>query len=584
MSIKEDLIKYCNNCLNDVFISEYEDYISCQKHKWSCQRLLNDFERENTKEFPYYWDEKEAEKIVKWFTYLRHSKGVLAGTPINLTIWQKFCICQIYGWRRVDNSRRRFTKSFMECARKQAKSQMESGIALYELSYGSTKNNEIYEINCAGVKRKQSKVVFDEAKRMLNKSPLKSKFKINRDNIIHIKTGSEMFPLCKEDKDKGDGGNPALFIIDEYHQHPTDEFYALGAYGANSKEPLLMIITTAGVDLTYPCYTQEYKYCSDLLSPYIDYTNDKYFVDILEVDKDDDINNSKNWKKANPIRMTYKEGVEKITEEYGIAKEIPEKMPKFKTKCLDIWVQAKENGYMDMSKWKECEVEKIPYELKNRPVYVGFDMSAKIDLTSVAFIIPILSNEIDKTGKKIVKYLCFSHSFIPSAEKLRERMLVDKVPYDAWVDNEYITITNTPIVDQNIVMQYVLDICKKNTWNIECLCFDPANASKLMTDLSDEGYAVEEVFQSHKSLNESTAGFREQVYCKNVLYKNNPVLNYAMSNAVIKTNNGLIKIDKDATTKRIDPVDAMLCAFKLALYHEFYNETDVDEWLESEEW
>ena len=49
----------------------------------------------------------------------------------------------------------------------------------------------------------------------------------------------------------------------------------------------------------------------------------------------------------------------------------------------------------------------------------------------------------------------------------------------------------------------------------------------------------------------------------------NPLLNYAMSNAVIRQNNGMIKIDKDASTKRIDPVDAALGAFKLALYHDF---------------
>ena len=107
--------------------------------------------------------------------------------------------------------------------------------------------------------------------------------------------------------------------------------------------------------------------------------------------------------------------------------------------------------------------------------------------------------------------------------------------------------------------------------DIKCLCFDPANASKLMMDLSNEGYDVEEVFQSHKSLNESTQGFREQVYSGNVLHEFNPVLNFAMSNAVIRQNQGLIKIDKDASTKRIDPVDAVLCAFKLALYHEFGN-------------
>ena len=45
-----------------------------------------------------------------------------------------------------------------------------------------------------------------------------------------------------------------------------------------------------------------------------------------------------------------------------------------------------------------------------------------------------------------------------------------------------------------------------------------------------------------------------------------------------------IKIDKDATTKRIDPVDSTLCGFKLAMYHEFgssYQE-GIDQFLESD--
>ena len=103
-------------------------------------------------------------------------------------------------------------------------------------------------------------------------------------------------------------------------------------------------------------------------------------------------------------------------------------------------------------------------------------------------------------------------------------------------------------------------------------------------DLSDEGYEVEEVYQSHKSLNESTQGFREQVYSGNIIYTYNPLLNFAMSNAVIRKNQGLIKIDKDATTQRIDPVDAILCAYKLALYHEFTQSflKSIDEYLGSD--
>lgn len=162
-----------------------------------------------------------------------------------------------------------------------------------------------------------------------------------------------------------------------------------------------------------------------------------------------------------------------------------------------------------------------------------------------------------------------------------EHVVKDKAPFDAWEMQGFITVTDTPIVDQGAVMSYVLETVKKYDWHIQCLCFDPANSAKMMMDLSNEGYDVEEVFQSHKSLNESTQGFREQVYSGNVLHEFNPVLNFAMSNAVIRQNQGLIKIDKDASTKRIDPVDAVLCAFKLALYHEFGNGylEDIDEFL-----
>lgn len=580
--IYEEIRQYASDCIR-------EKIISGKKHIWACQRFLSDADCAERGDFLYYWDEEAAENIVDWFALLRHSKGALSGQPIELTTWQKFRLCQLYGWKRKKDGRRRFRKSFVEVARKNAKSQEEAGVALYEIAVMATKNQEVCEFYTAGVKRDQSKIVFGEAGLMLKGSPLRQKFRVTRDRIEHIKSGSFIRPLSAEDGRKGDGTNPAGICLDEYHQQPTTEFYDLGL-GANTKEPLLMIITTAGVDLTYPCYTTEYKYCSSILDPDSDVKNEEYLVDICELDREDyenieNLENREAWKKANPIRMTYPEGVEKIEGEYRIAKEVPEHMTAFLTKCMNVWVQAKEDGYMDMAKWKACQVEALPIDTEGMPVYVGFDMSAKIDLTSVSFVIPFDSEERDESGKVVVKYIIFSHSFIPNREKLAERKAKDKVDYDAWEREGYLTVTNTPIVDQGAVMRYVLDTCEKNGWKIETLCFDPANASKLMMDLSDEGYEVEEVWQSHRSLNESTQGFREQVYCGNILYLYNPVLNYAMSNAVIRRNNGLIKIDKDATTKRIDPVDAVLCAYKLAMYHESYTTSileDIDKFLESD--
>lgn len=582
MEVYENIKRYAKLCIEG-------EIISCRKHKWACQRFLNDTEKfETDQDYPYYWSEESAQNIIDWFALLHHSKGILAGEPIELTDWQQFRICQLYGWKRKKDGRRRFKKSFTEVARKNAKSQEEAGIALYEISVMAAKNKELCEFYTAGVKREQSKIVFNEAGLMLRGSPLHGKFNVTRDSITHIRSGSFMKPLSKEDGKSGDGTNPAGLVLDEFHQHPTTEFYDLGL-GANTKEPLLMIITTAGMDLTYPCYVTEYTYCSKLLDPDNDVTNEEYLVDICEMDPEDyedldRLDDERLWEKANPVRMTYEEGKDKIRGEYKIAKEIPEHMTAFLTKCLNIWVQARENGYMDMSKWKACEVKEIPIDTRKMSVYVGFDMSAKTDLTSVAFMIPFQSGEFDAEGKEIVKYIVHSHSFIPNREKLVERKSKDKVEYDAWERMGFLTVTNTPIVDQSAVMKYILDTCKGNEWQIECLCFDPANVAKLMMDLSTQGYIVEEVFQSHKSLNESTQGFREQVYSKNILYTYNPLLNYSMSNAVIRQREGLIKIDKDATTKRIDPVDAVLCAFKLALYHEFgSNYLDaIDAFLESE--
>lgn len=570
MTCLEEIMEYAQDCISGKIPAG-------TKHIWACQRLLRDVERIGQDDFPYIWDEERAEKIVTWFSLLRHSKGELAGTPIHLTAWQKFRECQLYGWRHKESGRKRFHQSFTEVGRKNAKSQLEAGEALNEISEQATRNNEVYEVYTAGVKRDQSKIVFTECDLMTRGTLIRPLFRFKRDEIVHVKTGSFIKALSKEDGKKGDGTNPAVLIIDEYHQHPDTDFYDLGL-GSNVKDKMLTIITTAGKDLTYPCYTQEYAYCSKILNPDIDVWNDSYFVDICEADKEDDPGELTTWQKANPIRAFYPAGIDMISSAYEIARQMPEKMIAFRTKVLNIWVSARKCGYMDMQKWKACEVREFPVSLEGRPVYIGFDMSSKIDLTSIAFIVPYESETYDESGKKIVKYLLWSHSFIPTYEALREHVLRDKAPYDAWKEQGFLTVTDTPIVHQGAVMQYVRKETEKYKLDVRCLCFDPANASKLMMDLSAEGYTVEEVYQSHRSLNESTCGFREQVYEQNVLYLPNPVLTYAMSNAVTRVNGGLIKIDKDAATQRVDPVDATLCAFKLALYHDFKAE-NYDEYV-----
>lgn len=114
MTILEEIEQYANDCINGTILSG-------RKHKWACQRLLNDLKKAGAGAFAYYWDEEAAQNIVEWFRLLRHSKGILAGQPIELTTWQKFRLCQLYGWKSKATGYKRFKKSFTEVARKNAR-------------------------------------------------------------------------------------------------------------------------------------------------------------------------------------------------------------------------------------------------------------------------------------------------------------------------------------------------------------------------------------------------------------------------------------------------------------------------------
>ena len=225
MTRLEEVREYSRKCVSG-------EIISGKKHRWACERFLRDLDRVGQPDFPYFWDEKAADDIVAWFEMLKHSKGALAGEPIRLTDWQMFRECQIYGWKHRETGRRRFKKAFTEVARKNAKSQMEAGEALYEISVMATKNREVYEAYTAGTKRDQSRIVFEECDLMTKGTLLRTKFNFRRDRIEHIKTGSFIKPLSKQDGKTGDGTNGALYILDEYHQHQTTEFYDL-ALGSN---------------------------------------------------------------------------------------------------------------------------------------------------------------------------------------------------------------------------------------------------------------------------------------------------------------------------------------------------------------
>lgn len=551
MTLREELIQYSHDCIN-------KKIPACKKHKWSCMRFLRDLERENTDAFPYVFNPvlvvddsefKPADRFLDWMRLFKHRKGVLKGKHIDPHIIQKFVFGNIYGWIHRDTGYRRFTKAYWQVGRKNAKSQSLACVGSYELAALGEGASEVY---CAATKTEQAKIVWKETDAMLHGcAELKGKFKTAYGEIVHLKSGSIMRPLSKEDQRTGDGLNPQCGIVDEYHAHPTPDMYDVIDSGMGARpQPLIMIITTAGRNLSYPCYSVEYHLVSKILNPAMSFTAENYFVMINELDKDDegnlidDVRDESCWPKANPILCSYPEGLKYIRDRLNLALEAPEKMTDWLTKNMNVWVNKRAGGYMNMDKWAACKGE-IP-DLRGRECCVGFDLSAKIDLTSVSFDFPPAHDDD--------KYVLLSHSFMPS-DTLEAKRKKDKVPYDLWVDQGWITATDGAVVDYRVVKKYVIDTANENGWILKELCFDPYNATQIAQDFQDEGYTCVEIRQGYQTLSEPTKDLREQAYSKNLIHDGNPVLEWAASNAVTrKDTNDNIMLDKSKSIERIDPI------------------------------
>lgn len=544
--LKQWMIDYCHDVLSG-------EIIACQKHKWACQRFLRDIEREGTDEFPYIFDEEKALRFLKWMTLFKHTKGKLAGKHIEPHPIQIFVFGNIYGWVHKDTGLRRFKKGYWQVARKNAKSQSLACVGSYEAFAFGENMSEVY---IGATKTEQSRIVWNEIKAQIQGCDfLKGKYKIAYGKIEHLKSGSFIAALSKDAGKTGDGLNVQCGIIDEYHAHPTSEIYDVLVSGTGARpQPLMMIITTAGFDLSHPCYSVEYQYVSKLLDPNNPIENDEYFVMINELDKDDDIKDEKNWEKANPILCSYEEGVNFLRGELKAALDVPEKMRNFLTKNMNRWVDMKDNGYMDMSKWAACGQDFDLSIIEGLECTVGVDLSAKIDLTSVGF-------EFKKDGK----YIVLSHSFMPE-DTLDRKRKTDKVPYDLWVQQGWITTTPGAVVDYNFIKSYIKQFEQQYNVKIREICADPWNATQFMQDMEAEGYTVVEIRQGIQTLGSATKDFREQVYQGNVIHNNNPVLTWALSNAVTRQDaNENIMLDKSKSTERIDPIAAVINAHVRAM-------------------
>jgi phage terminase large subunit-like protein len=543
--------------------------IACQKHKWAGLRFIKDLEKQNSWEWVF--DEVRAEKYFEWMRLFKHSQGPLEGQHKEPVDYEYFVYGNIYGWIHEETGLRRFRRSYEQLARKNAKSQDKAIQSLYEISAFGEPRAQAY---IAATKKADTRHVWGEAVWLYqNCNLLRDKFTCKFDQelqatvIRHKKSGSFFARLSKDDKKTGDGTNPHFLVLDEYHLHETTEYYDLGTSGMKTRsQPLLSIITTAGFELNNPCYRVEYEYISKILDPNNPVVNERYFAIVCEVDKDDegnlvdDIRSEKARLKANPIIGNTTVGKESIEIEIAEALDKPEKMRDVLTKTFNIWVNQREAGYMPLDKWAACGATKEnPFpDVTGLKVFPGIDLSAVLDLTSVAFDIPLPDG----------CYVVMQHSFMPE-ETLYRKMKTDKVPYDIWIKEGFMTATPGAEVDYHFVLEYIVKMFELYKWPIGECCFDRALATWLMHEVQELGFTPVDIPQSYTGLSTATKDFRAKVYNKKIIHNNDPVLAWAIGNAITRKGpSENIMLDKSKATQRFDPIAAVITAHSRAMVNE----------------
>ncbi len=498
----------------------------------ACQRALRDFKRQKKKNFPYWFDAAAANRACVFIEKLPHIKGDWAKRRelLKLEGWQCFIVCMIFGWkvsRAVYDSdenifmhkgTRRFRTVYLEVARKNAKSTLLSAIGLYMLVADGEEGAEIYS---AATTHKQAKIVWLDAKAMVNKSAgFKRKFgcETNAKNISIVEHAAKFEPLHSQGETL-DGLNVHCVICDELHAHKKRELYDVLETATGSRtQPLILNITTAGYNKAGVCYELR-TYLAKILQRI--FSDETFFGIIFTIDKKDNPMNRKIWRKANPNYgvSVYPFDMERLAKK---AEESPASMNNFLTKRLCIWCNA-ETAWMDMVEWDlAADPTLVEADYFEDDMWTGVDLASKIDMNAV---VRLYKRIID--GETHV--FCFPSFYLP--ELALEKS--SNAQYSGWVRRGLLTTTPGNIIDMDEIEADVTEL--RDGRQLREVCFDPGhNATQWAGHLEDEGLEMVEVRPTVLNFSEPLKWWQALVKDGRFHHDGNEIMTWMVSNVVVK--------------------------------------------------
>lgn len=510
-----------------------------KKIRQACERHLNDLKRQGEDGFPYLFDEEKALRPVGFIQrFCRPSQGNFK--RLELQPWQHFVIGSLYGWVHKDTGLRRFKEGLIFVGRKNGKSTMVSGLSLYGASKDEENGARVYLLANS---MKQARVVFDECKNMVKKSPLFRKhFDAILNEIRYEKSLSRIEPQAS-DSEKLDGLNCHLGIFDEIHEYKDYKLINVIKNSTGAREqPLILYITTAGYQLDGPLMDY-YEKAGRVLGGEI--ADERTFYFIAEIDEDDDPADPSNWAKANP-NMGVTLDLDTLVEEWNSRKHVPAERADFITKRLNVFVKSDEMSFIDYEALKRNDGYIDPADLAGRVCVGGFDLSQTEDFTSACLEFPLDDGQV----------FVLSHTFVP--EK-KVKLNNEKLDFQGLKEKELLTVCPGDYVDYKYVYDWFLKQSK--LYRIIEITYDPANAYRLVADLEAAGFKTEVVRQGYQTLNGAMKDIKNLLLDGKVVFNWNRLLRWYINNVrLVQDRNGNWMPTKQDRYRKIDGFAALLNA------------------------
>lgn len=523
-----------------------------------------------------FYDPDRAQRVVNFFErVLVHTKGRYARAPFILTDWQREDIIEpVFGTVRYDAQLHEYVRNFnevwLELARKNGKSEIMAGIALYMLCADGEEAAEVYS---AARDRDQAALVYNVAARMVQLSPLLSRrLKVidSRRRITDPNSGS-VYSVIPGDAEGNLGQNPSAILFDEIIAQPSRELYDTLRTAFGSRDaPLLVCATTAGNDPESFAAAEHEEAMRVLETPS---RQPNRYVYVRNLDPEADPFDESNWHIPNPALGDFL-NIAQLRAEASAAREDPLKEESFRQFRLNQWRQTATRA-IPIHVWDSGAGMVVPDQLEGRRCFAGLDLAATTDLAALVLLFPPenpeeLEVDIDldeiKDGKLPPGFEVLGHYWAPAGSvPILDKSTGGKI--SAWEKQGKIEIVDGEVIDYSLIHEQ-LEVANRK-YGLVDVSLDPWNSSNTIQWCEDHSITAVSVAQTIRALSPPTKELRRLVTRRQIRHGGDPVLRWNIDSLEVKRdasdNERPVKPDRKKSGKRIDGAVALIMALDGAM-------------------